>query len=432
MKISVFGLGYVGCVSLGAYYKLGNRLVGVDIDSYKIELINKGIATVIEKDLDELIKNGVNDKKIIATSDHTKAVLESNISIICVGTPATEEGNLNLEYVFNVVEQIAITLKKKQNFHTIAIRSTVLPGTNEKIINLIEEISGKKHDEDFAVVSNPEFLREGTAVYDFFNPPYIALASYSQKGIDVMKKLHKDITDDIIVASVKSVEMIKYVNNSFHALKVAFANEVGRICKKMNIDSIELMEMFKKDKILNISEYYLTPWFAYGGSCLPKDLKGLKRLSRDYFVSTPIIDSIQNSNDDHIDFAYNLINKNKSRKIGFLGLSFKSGTDDLRFSPVVLLIEKLIGKGYKIKIFDKDVYNSTLIGKNKEYIRKVLPHFSELMKSSPEEAMEKCDVIVISKKEYSSQVNNYEDKKIISLVKNNEKIINNNNEGIVW
>jgi len=434
MIISIFGLGYVGCVSLGCYAELGFKTIGVDISETKVKLINDGYATIHEDKIDELIKKGRKQQYIEATIDSAYAVHNSDISIICVGTPSTANGHLNLEYIFNVCKEIGEALKSKKGFHTIAIRSTVFPGTNRKCSEIIENISGKKCNVDFAIVSNPEFLREATAVDDFFNPPYIVLGSDSIKAIEIFKKIHENINAPIFETTIEIAEMIKYVNNTFHALKVAFANEIGRICKKQGIDSHKLMEIFLADTKLNISTYYLKPGYAYGGSCLPKDLKALKTMSHDLYLSTPIIDSIENSNDSHIQFAFDLISKYQKKNIGIIGLSFKSGSDDLRNSPMVELTEMLIGKGYNVRIFDNDINISNLIGKNKEYITSKLPHFTNLLYYDINQVYSQSELLVVSKKGYENylSVEREKSKIIIDFIRLKNLDLFDNYDGICW
>jgi len=396
VNISIFGLGYVGCVGLGCLAELGHNVIGVDIDENKVNLINDGKATIVEKDIDELIKKNRDKNKIRATSNVEEAVLNSDAAIICVGTPNDANWHLNMRYIANVAKNISKVLKEKSSFFTISIRSTVMPGTNEKVCDIVERISGKKRNEDFAVVSNPEFLREGTAVQDFFNPPYTILASNSKIGIKVMKKVYEKIDAKIYVTEIGVAELIKFVNNSFHGLKVGFANEVGRICKTLGIDSWEVMDLFTKDTTLNISSYYFKPGFAYGGSCLPKDLKAFNTIAHDNYVNVPILSAINQSNQAHIDFAYNTIIDKKVKKIGFLGISFKSGTDDLRFSPTLEIVERLIGKGYQVKIFDENINLSKLFGKNKEYLYNKLPHINNLLATTYDEFISDIELLVVS------------------------------------
>ncbi len=314
MNISIFGLGYVGCVSLGCLAQNGHNVIGIDIIDSKINLINNGKPTIIEKDIDKIIYEQWKKGKISATRDYRNAVNDTDISIICVGTPSTDEGNLNLNFVYEVSKQIAEGIKKKSNFHVVVIRSTVLPGTNKKVGENLENFSGKKRNIDFAVVSNPEFLREGTAVSDYYNPSITVLGSNNKNAIETMKRVYKEINAPVAVTDIEVAEIIKYVNNSYHALKISFSNEIGNICKKLNIDSHKVMELFCKDTHLNISTNYFKPGFAYGGSCLPKDLKGLKTLAHDFYLNSPILESIELSNENQKRIAFDMIVK-KGKKV---------------------------------------------------------------------------------------------------------------------
>ena len=318
-SISIFGLGYVGCVSLGCLAQNGYKVIGVDVNQNKINLINNGKPTIIEKDIDKIIGEQFNNKQISATNDYRKAVRKTDISIICVGTPSTKEGHLNLKYIYKVAEEIAEEIKEKKEFHTVVIRSTVLPGTNFKIGEIIEQVSGKKRNTDFGIVSNPEFLREGTAVADYYNPALTIIGSDNEMALDIMAEVYEKINAPIYKVSVKEAEIIKYINNSFHALKISFANEVGNICKELDIDSRNVMDLFCKDDQLNISPYYFKPGFAYGGSCLPKDLKGLRTLSHDHYITSPLIEAIESSNNNQKRIAINLIESQKKKKIGICG-----------------------------------------------------------------------------------------------------------------
>lgn len=435
MNISIFGLGYVGCVSLGCLAKNGHVVIGVDVNKTKVDLINSGIATIVEKDIDEIIKSQFDSGKIRATLDPNEAVLNSEISIIAVGTPSSVNGHLILDYIYKVIENIANALKQKNEFHLIAIRSTVIPGTCEKTAKMIEKISGKIYNKDFTVVSNPEFLREGTAVNDYFHPPYTLIGTDNKSGSEKMSRLYSEIDAEFIMTSIKEAEIIKYVNNTFHALKVSFTNEVGNICKSLGIDSLEVMKIFIKDKQLNISPYYLRPGFAYGGSCLPKDLKALQTLAHDLYLDTPVIQSINKSNDIQIERAEKIITNYNKNKIGILGLSFKEGTDDLRNSPSVKLIETLLGRGYTIRIYDKSVQYSQLTGRNKDYIDQHIPHLAKLMESNVEHLITNSELIVVStrEREFDEILISLQDKKIIDLVGLGEEFLNRPNYfGINW
>jgi GDP-mannose 6-dehydrogenase len=433
MKISIFGLGYVGCVSLGCIAKNGHTVIGVDVCENKVNLINQGKPTIIEKDIDHIIAKGYADGKISATHDYNEAVHGSEISIIAVGTPSTSEGHLNLTFIFKVAEEIGIALRNKEDFHVVVIRSTVFPGTNQKVSDIIEKFSGKKKSNCFAVVSNPEFLREGSAVQDYYNPPVTVIGSDNEEAILKVSSLYSNLPAEIATVGVEVAELIKYVNNSWHALKIAFANEVGNISKKLNIDSHELMNLFVKDKQLNLSPYYLKPGFAYGGSCLPKDLMGLKTIAHDNYLVSPVIESIENSNNYQKKMAIKIVEKYSKRNVGILGLSFKEGTDDLRYSPIVEVAEYLLGKGCSLKIYDKNVTLSKLTGTNKKYIDSAIPHLSELISDNIDSVIEKSDLIIISHKieGVSDLIYNNPEKIFIDLV----RVINdnpNNYEGICW
>jgi GDP-mannose 6-dehydrogenase len=436
MNISIFGLGYVGCVSLGCLARNGHTVIGVDVSETKVKQINSGLATIIEKDIDHIIREEHNKCRISATTDYSRAILDTEISIVAVGTPSSATGHLNLEYIFKVAENFGRILRAKDQFHVIVIRSTVLPGTSAKFADIIEEYSGKRRNVDFAMVSNPEFLREGTAVHDYYHPPLTLIGSESPEAAEKVASLYNHLPAEVVITEVKVAELMKYVNNTFHALKVSFGNEVGNICSALKIDSHKVMEIFCKDKELNISPYYFKPGFAYGGSCLPKDLKGLQTLAHDHYVKTPLIESIDKTNELQISRAVEMIQQTKKRKLGFLGLSFKAGTDDLRNSPAVALIETLLGKGYEIAIYDKNVHLSNLTGTNKEYIDTHIPHLSKLMKSQIGELMHESEIIIVNnkEKEYIDILTNVEwSHPIIDMVRLPQEIREKKNyKGINW
>lgn len=398
MKIAIFGLGYVGCVSAGCLSQKGHTIYGVDVNINKVNLVNSGKATIIEEGLDELINKGVAAGNIIATTDSKWAVENSEIGIICVGTPNTSNGHLNMDHILKVAEQIANTLKDKKDFYTITIRSTVMPGTNLEISNLISKITNKQKDEEFAVVSNPEFLREGNAISDFFNPPYTVIGSTSEMGIQKTKEMFSFLDAPFNVVGIEVAEMIKFLNNSYHALKVAFANEIGRLCKSLNVDSHQLMGLFVQDTQLNISHRYFKPGFSYGGSCLPKDLKAINILAHDNYVSIPILKSVSKSNQTHNEYVFDLVSAKKTNKIGVVGLSFKENTDDLRFSPSLELCESLVGKGYEIQIYDHNINLSRLVGKNKDYLFTHLPHIDNLLADDVDTFLNECELLIFTQK----------------------------------
>lgn len=435
MRISIFGMGYVGCVGAACCAKLGHHVVGVDVSAHKVELINSGRPTIIEKDIEELVKAAHDEGKLEATTDAAYAVQNSEISFIAVGTPSSREGHLNLDYIYKVAAQIGETLKDKAEFHIVAVRSTVLPGTNERIGRILEEASGKKRDEAFTVVSNPEFLREGTAVHDYLNPPLTLVGADNEAAMEKMRQLYKDLPGEFIATDIRVAEMMKYVNNTYHALKIVFGNEVGNICKALDIDSHKVMEIFCKDKQLNISPYYFKPGFAYGGSCLPKDSKALRTLARDYYVDVPVINSIEESNEIQKKNAVSLIMDKGKRKVGILGLSFKAGTDDLRCSPIVDVVEVLLGKGFELRIYDKNVKLSEITGTNKDFIMAKIPHLQHFVYDDLDKVVRESDVLVITNKEaeFDSLLQKYPGKIIVDLVRAWKEVdYAGNYEGISW
>jgi GDP-mannose 6-dehydrogenase len=433
MKISIFGLGYVGCVSLGCLAQNGNHVIGVDVQSQKVDLINSGKATIIERDIDRIISEQHALGRIKATGDPREAILNTEVSIVCVGTPSAPEGHLNLDYIYNTVRQIGQELKHKDGFHVIAIRSTVLPGTNKRVGEIIEEASGKKRNVDFSVVSNPEFLREGTAVADYYNPPYTVIGSDNERAVEMMKEVYSQVNGPVEVVEISVAELIKYINNSYHALKVVFANEIGSVCKKLSIDSHEIMRLFCLDKKLNISPAYFKPGFAYGGSCLPKDLKALKTIAHDNYLDLPVLNSIETSNTRTKDNLVELIMNKGKFKVGIMGISFKAGTDDLRYSPIVEVVEKLIGKGYEVKVFDQNVHFSRLIGRNKSFIQEFLPHLDKLLVEDMQEVADWAELIVLTNNDKilkDLRIDN--GKHVIDLVKLPEFGSLSGYEGILW
>jgi GDP-mannose 6-dehydrogenase len=434
MNISIFGLGYVGCVSLGCLAQNGHQVIGVDVVEDKVRLINEGKATIIEKDIDRIIAEQRAAGRIEATTDFKDAVRRTEVSIICVGTPSTAQGHLNLNYIFDTARQIGEAIREKEAFHVVVIRSTVLPGTNEKVGALIAEASGKARNQGFSVVSNPEFLREGSAVADYYNPAITVLGTDNEQAAAIVSQIYAELPAPIEQVEVKVAELIKYVNNSWHALKISFANEVGNICKKIGVDSHPVMELFAKDDRLNISKAYLRPGFAYGGSCLPKDLKGLSTLAHDHYLKTPVLDAIHESNELQKRAAFDMVAHRGKRNVAILGLSFKSGTDDLRYSPMVDLAESLIGKGYNLRIFDRNVKLSHITGTNKAYIDYHIPHLSRLLHEDINQVVAESDVVVIghNEQEFREVVERYPDKYFIDLARIKNYHTNGTYEGICW
>jgi GDP-mannose 6-dehydrogenase len=396
MKVSIFGLGYVGCVSAACLAELGHQVTGVDVNQMKVDMINSGQSPIIENKLEELISSGVKAGRLCADSSAARAVATTDISLVCVGTPSADNGSLDLSFVRRVAREIGQALANKQSFHVVIIRSTMLPGsTEEHVIPVLESESGRCAGTDFGVFFNPEFLREGSAIDDFFHPPYTVIGMYQTQGAEMIRELYTGIEAPLLQVSLRVAEMVKYANNAFHALKVVFANEIGNICKKQGIDSHQVMEIFCMDVQLNISPYYLKPGFAFGGSCLPKDLRALLYHGRHLDQRLPVLEAILPSNARQIDIGFDLVTRRGKKRIGVLGFSFKAGTDDLRESPLVELIERLIGKGYEVCIYDRNVSLARLHGANRAFIEREIPHISKLMCSSIQEVLDNSEVIII-------------------------------------
>jgi GDP-mannose 6-dehydrogenase len=431
-------MGYVGCVLAACLAEREHDVIGVDVNPMKVEMVNRGESPLIEPGLGELIHKNVKAGRLKATQDSEWAVLNSDLSFICVGTPSNANGSLNTDYVTRVCEEIGSGLAKKNAFHIVVVRSTLLPGSTEEMLKpILENYSGKTAGVDFGLGFNPEFLREGTSIKDFFDPPYTVIGADDERVIEMVKQVYSMLDAPLIEVPIKVAEMVKYVNNAFHALKVTFANEIGSICKQQNIDSHQVMEIFCMDRKLNLSPYYLKPGFAFGGSCLPKDLRALLYHSRKLDMQLPVLEAILPSNDMQINQAYQLIRQTGRKKIGVLGLSFKDGTDDLRESPMVELIEHLVGKGYQVKVYDKNVSLAKLHGANRAYIEHEIPHISQLMSESIEDVITQSDVVVLgNKSEGDSNISEMlrEDHKVIDLVriKSGRDKFNGNYQGIGW
>lgn len=396
MRISIFGLGYVGAVSAGCLASDGHDVIGVDPNQTKVDLINKGVTPIIEKDIGEMIAKTAASGKLRATTDVREAVMGSDISLICVGTPSMLNGNLDLSYVRRVCEEIGAAIREKSTFHVVVGRSTMLPGSmHNVVIPTLEQASGKKAAVDFGVCNNPEFLREGTAVYDYYHPPKTVIGESDPRAGDMLVELYKHMDAPMIRTDVETAEMVKYTDNNWHALKVAFANEIGNICKAVGIDGHKVMEIFCQDTKLNLSPYYMKPGFAFGGSCLPKDVRALTYKGRSLDLELPVLNAIMPSNQHQIAKAIDMIANKGKRKVGILGFAFKAGTDDLRESPIVDVIEHLIGKGYELKLYDRNVNLAALTGANRDYILNHIPHISKLMVESMQEVMDFAETLVI-------------------------------------
>lgn len=400
MKLSVLGLGYVGCVSAASFAKRGHEVVGADVSPVKVDIINAGKSPIIEPGMDELIAEAVAKGSLRATSDASEAVMQTDVSLVCVGTPGQHNGSLDLTYVKRVCQQIGAAIEKKSTRHVVAMRSTMLPGTiHDVVIPTLQVYSGKEAGKDFGVVINPEFLREGTSLHDFDHPPFTLIGADDEEAAETVKRLYVHIDAPIHVTRVREAEMVKYACNAFHAAKIVFANEIGNLCKKLGVDSHPVMEVFCKDTKLNLSPYYLKPGFAYGGSCLPKDLRAITYKARTVDVDMPMLNALNVSNQHQVQAAAQMVLRTGKKNVGILGMSFKSGTDDLRESPIVTLIETLLGKGIKLAIYDRDVELARIFGANKDYIEREIPHISSLLKSSLAEVVGSSEVIVVGKKE---------------------------------
>jgi GDP-mannose 6-dehydrogenase len=412
-RITVFGLGYVGCVSAVCLAHLGNQVIGVDVDQQKVDLIRQAKPTIVEKEVAQLLQCQHRGGSLTATQDVAHAIQHADLSIICVGTPANQTGGPDLSAIWEVAQQIGRALQVKEKFHTIAMRSTVPPGTCQQFEEMVASQSGKQVDQAFSVVSNPEFLREGSSVQDYFHPPFSLIGTNHKQAAAILRQLYQKVNAPIIETDRKIAEMIKYVNNAFHALKVTFANEVGAICKAFGIDSHVLMDLFCQDDQLNLSSAYLKPGFAFGGSCLPKDLSALDAISRQQKIEVPVLSTISHSNSQHIARIVDVIRKAGKKRIGFLGLSFKAGTDDLRGSPVMEILRQLDEKGYELLVYDTHVTASSAVHVH-------APHLARYMVLSLAAVRQRADVIVVTQKipEYQGFVKEIlSEKEVIDLVR---------------
>lgn len=396
MRVSVFGLGYVGTVTGACLARQGHTVIGVDPSETKVDLINRGRSPIIERDVGELIAEAVAAGRMRATVSAEEAVSASDLSLICVGTPSQSNGALDLGFVRSVCQQIGSALARKTHPHVVVMRSTVLPGTMQaEVLPLLEQSSGKRAGVDFGVCNNPEFLREGSAVHDYYHPPKTVIGQTDGASGDRLLQLYEGIEGPVIRTDVATAEMVKYVDNVWHALKVGFANEIGVLSKALGVDGHAVMGIFCQDRKLNLSEYYLKPGFAFGGSCLPKDVRALNYRARSLDVAMPILGSILPSNELQTQRGVELVMKQPGRRVGVLGFAFKAGTDDLRESPVVDLIERLIGKGYEVVLFDRNVSLARLFGANREFIERHIPHIARLMVQSVDAVLEHAQTIVI-------------------------------------
>jgi GDP-mannose 6-dehydrogenase len=397
--VSVFGLGYVGCVSAACLASQGFRVIGVDVNKDKVEAVARGLAPIVEDRIGELTAEVVAAGTLTVTTDSRAALFGSDISLICVGTPSAASGELSTVYLEQVTAEIGAALAEKSDWHTVVFRSTMLPGTCEGLlIPKLEELSGKRAGVDFGVCVNPEYLREGTSVKDFFDPPKTVVGADDPRSAEALLALYGTLPGNRYVVPVSVAEMTKYVDNSFHALKVSFANEIGAVCAAVGLDSHAVMDIFLSDTKLNLGPTYLRPGFAFGGSCLPKDVRALTHIARRNVVDTPLLGSILPSNQSHLQRALEMILAGDRRKVGMFGLSFKAGTDDLRESPLVELAERLVGKGFDLKIFDANVALSRLVGANQAYISQKLPHLGDLLVDDIDAVLQHGEILIVGSK----------------------------------
>ena len=436
MRISIFGIGYVGCVSAACFAREGHAVIGVDVNPTKADIINSGKSPIVEPGINELINDVVKAGNLRATTNSSEAIEASDISLVCVGTPSKPNGSLNLDHVRKVCEEIGAGIGAKNERHTVVIRSTMLPGSIESVAQpALEQTSGKKAGKDFGLCVNPEFLREGTSLKDFYAPPFTLIGADDEETAKVVRSLYANIDAPVFTTSVKTAEMVKYVCNCFHALKVSFANEIGNICKALELDSHEVMNVFCADAKLNLSSYYLKPGFAFGGSCLPKDLRAVSYKAKELDVETPVLSAISITNRLQVEKALDMVLRTGNKRVGVLGFSFKAGTDDLRESPMVTLIETLLGKGLELVIYDRDVSLARLFGSNKEYIEHEIPHIAKLMRSSIDEVLDSANTIVIgNKSEEFRQIESRlrPDQTVIDLVRLFDKRSGDGYQGICW
>ncbi|HXM60996.1 MAG TPA: UDP-glucose/GDP-mannose dehydrogenase family protein [Terriglobales bacterium] len=399
LSISVFGLGYVGSVSAACWARAGHRVTGVDVNSVKVEMLASGRSPILELGMSELVAEGHQRSRLCATTEGIAAVHDSDISFVCVGTPSRRNGKLDLSHIEHVACEIGTALKQKKSHHTVVLRSTLLPGTTESlVIPMLENASGRRAGVDFAVCYNPEFMREGSAVADFIEPPYIVLGAHSPEHLPLLREVYAHTLGPRFETTIQVAEMVKYASNVFHALKIGFANEMGTLCKHLGVDTETASRIFSSDTKLNISSAYLSPGFAFGGSCLPKDLRALAYQARQLDLNLPLLEALMPSNAEHLNRAVDTVLQAGKKKVSLLGLSFKAGIDDLRESPQVQLVKRLLGEGCQVRIWDQDVSLGRLAGSNRQYIEEVIPHIGSLLSADLEQVVRSAEVVIIGNK----------------------------------
>jgi GDP-mannose 6-dehydrogenase len=436
-RVSIFGLGYVGSVSAACLADSGHEVIGVDVSAAKLDSIAAGRSPIVEEGLDELMAAGVAAGRVHTTADPDEAIRESEVSLICVGTPSNPNGSLDLTAVERVAESIGRALAGKGEHHVVVVRSTMLPGSTEAtVIPALERHAERRVGEGMSVCYNPEFLREGSSIKDFYHPPFTVIGGHDEAAASAVAELYAATSAPVFTVGIREAEMLKYVSNAFHALKIAFANEIGLLCKVEGIDSHRVMDLFMRDDKLNISKAYLRPGYAFGGSCLPKDLRAIVHQSRRRDLRSPVLEAILPSNDAHIAAAYEMVRRTGAKRIGLLGLSFKAGTDDLRESPLVTLAERLIGRGYDVRAFDPNVSFASIHGANRAYIEREIPHIMSLMVDDVDALVEHAEVMVVgnSSPEFALALDRRRpDQKIIDLVRLASAPIGEDGyEGIAW
>jgi GDP-mannose 6-dehydrogenase len=437
-RISIFGLGYVGAVSLACLARDGHLVTGVDVDPIKLDLIRNRKSPILEEGIQELMRDVVESGRVKVSDDAVQALRDTELSFVCVGTPSASNGSQDLTAILRLAEQLGTALRHKRDFHTIVIRSTVQPGTvEEKLEPILERASGKKSGVDFGLCFQPEFLREGSSIRDYDHPPYTIVGGNCERAVDVVREVFQHLDTRFLVTNIRVAEALKMSCNAFHALKITFANEIGRVSEALGIDAHEVMRLVCADQRLNISPAYLKPGFAFGGSCLPKDLRALTNIAKQHDIELPMLASLLESNRVHIDHAVDKILKLGRPKVGMLGLSFKTGTDDLRESPLVLVAKRLLGEGCELRIFDPEVQLSRLLGANRSYIDANIPHLKSLMCSSMAEMLDPSEVILVGLQQSALndalQARVRPDHYVIDLVNlPNRDLLRCRYEGICW
>jgi GDP-mannose 6-dehydrogenase len=404
LSVSIFGLGYVGSVSAACFASMGHKVIGVDVSRAKVEMLDSGRTPIVEARMSELVAEANKACRLHATTDALQAVMNSDVSFVCVGTPSLKNGKLDLSHIENVAREIGAAIKQKKAPHVFVLRSTVLPGTTENVVlPILEKESGKQCGRDFTVCYNPEFMREGSAVADFLNPPYTILGASDTNHLAPLRELYKETPGTLYETTIPVAEMVKYFSNCYHALKVGFANEMGTMCKHLGVDAQAVTKIFTSDTKLNISPAYLSPGFAFGGSCLPKDLRAITYKAKELDLKLPLLESLMPSNAEHVDRAVEMVLDTGKKKIAQLGLSFKAGTDDLRESPQVQLIKRLMGEGLEVRIWDEDVSLGRIAGANRQYIEEVIPHIGSVLSADLEGVLRGAEVVILGNKSASKE-----------------------------